>query len=117
MIYIAKDSTKPEFLISYEGGNCDKNILYHPVDASPNITSPCGIHLRVRKPALKSDLSFETCPVSLAVQDLSSLTRHHPQPAPKCTKMHQNALKCTKIAPNGANKDQCLFGNFFCGNS
>ena len=43
MIYIAKDSTKPEFLISYEGGNCDKNILYHPVDASPNITSPCEI--------------------------------------------------------------------------
>ena len=90
MIYIAKDSTNlSSWYLIREVYNCDKNILYHPIDTSPNISSPCGIHLRVGKPALKSDLSFETSPVSPAVQDLSSLPRHHPQPAPKCTKMHQ----------------------------
>ena len=90
MIYIAKDSTNlSSWYLIREVYNCDKNILYHPIDTSPNITSPCGIHLWVGEPALKSDLSFETSPVSPAVQDLSSLPRHHPQPAPKCTKMHQ----------------------------
>ena len=90
MIYIAKDSTNlSSWYLIREVYNCDKNILYHPIDTSPNITSTCGIHFWVGEPALMSDFAFETSPVSPAVQDLSSLPCHHPQPAPKCTKMHQ----------------------------
>ena len=96
MIYITKDSTKPEFLISYEGGNCDKNSLYHPVDASPNITSPCGIHLRVRKPALTSHSRPPRSPLLSKISAASHVITHNlHQNAPKCTQIHQH----TKIEP------------------